>query len=520
MKISNDAIVSILSSYSIKLTPSQLDQLKQRLQGQNRLLELIYSREDMESFALTPKWAISQDEQVKIEQKLGFPAAESNQSCSNLFFDNQVVSPLENVEKALAVIEANPEANVFIRVFKDQALKEAQELERKGSTDLPLYGTVAAVKDLIAIEGHRMTGGSVVLNQFPSPSEALVVKRLRKAGSIIIGAANLHELAFGTTNINPHFGTVVNPVKKSYLAGGSSGGSAAAVKFGMASFALGTDTGGSVRIPAACCGIVGFKPSFNLIPLHGVLPLGYTLDHVGVLALSVKQAAMVAEIMVDQPNIFSSHLQLDSLRGLKIGVPQNFFAEGIHEEIKSKYYDTLHFLEKRGAKIISMRLPLHGFSPAVYLCTSGPEALGAHFHRVTEQGSKLGNDVYIRLLAALFIPAYARVRAQRIRYQMYQELQNVFNTIDVLATPTLPIPVPEINTSTVQIDGKQMDVLAALLRNTSPFNLTGVPAITIPACMDKNGLPIGLQLACPYGEDRTLLKISSTVEHELLMGQV
>jgi len=516
MKIDKHTIVSILSSYNIKLTQLQLDQLEHRIEGQQRLLELINAREDMESFALAPKWALLQD---KIEQRLRFTGTQSNRSISKLFFDNQRAFPLENVGKALDVIESNPEANVFIKVFKERALKEAEKLEHQGSSDLPLYGTTAAVKDLIAIEGHRMTGGSVVLNQFPSVSEALVVRRLRKAGTVIIGAANLHELAFGTTNINSHFGTVVNPVNKSFLAGGSSGGSAAAVKFGMASFALGTDTGGSVRIPAACCGIVGFKPSFNLIPLHGVLPLGYTLDHIGVLTLSVKQAALVSEIMVGQPGLFSNNLQVDSLKGLKIGAPRNFFVDGINEEVKNKYYDTLHFLEKIGAKIISVSLPLHSFSLGVYLCTSGPEALGVHFHRVVEQGSKLGNDVYIRLLAALFIPAYARVRAQRIRYQMYQELQKVFNNIDVLATPTLPITVPEKDTKTQLIDGQQMDVVAALLRNTSSFNLTGVPAITIPVGPDKNGLPISLQLACPYGEDHTLLKISSTVEQELQMGQ-
>jgi len=511
MKINHDSIVSILSSYNIKLNDSQLDQLEKRLEGQQILLESIDSREDLESFALKPKWTVLQD---KSRQRFRFTASKSNHT--DFFFSNKEVSPLKGVEKALSVIESNPEANVFIKVFKEKALKEAKELDKQNWHDLPLAGTTVAVKDLIAIAGHRMTGGSLVLDQFPCVSEALVVKRLREAGAIVIGATNLHELAFGTTNINPHFGTVVNPANKKYLAGGSSGGSAASVKFGMASFALGTDTGGSVRIPAACCGIVGYKPSFNLIPLEGVFPLGYTLDHIGVLSLSVKRAALVTEIMLGKPSLFSSNLRVDSLKGLRIGVPENFFVEGIHEEIKNKYYNVLNKLEEKGADLISVRIPIHSFSPSVYLCTSGPEALGVHFRRVVEHGSKLGNDVYIRLLAALFIPAYARVRAQRIRHKMYQEIKNVFTDIDVLATPTLPVPVPEIDTNTQIIDNKQMDITVALLRNTSPFNLTGVPAITIPVGEDINTMPVGLQLTCPYGKDHILLRISNTIQDEIL----
>jgi aspartyl-tRNA(Asn)/glutamyl-tRNA(Gln) amidotransferase subunit A len=518
MNDNRDIINSILLSFDITLDDQKLEELENRLEGQRILLETLSSREDIERFALTAKWSACQDN----KNLNAIPSKLNNISMSNTitsinssFSAHQAPAPMESVERSLTAIKSKQWANVFIEVFEEQAKREAQALEHHGDSNLPLSGTTVAVKDLIAIKGRRMTCGSITRNQPLAYSEALAVERLRRAGSIVIGAANLHELAFGTTSINPHFGAVANPVQKRYLAGGSSGGSAAAVRFGMSSFALGTDTGGSVRIPAACCGVVGFKPSFNLVPTNGVYPLGYTLDHIGTLTSTVRQAAVVTEIMLDRPSLFSSQLQEGTLDGLRIGVPNHFFLEEIDNDVKEVYFNALQTLEKKGANLVQVDLPLHSLAPAVYLCTSGTEAAGIHFQRLMREGSKLGDDVFIRLLGALFIPAFARVLAQRVRHLMYEELESIFTTIDILATPTLAISVPEQDEKTRELGGRSIDVGSILLRNTSPFNLTGVPSVSIPAGSDRNGMPVGLQLVCSYLQDLILLKYSHIIENSL-----
>ncbi len=509
MRYSADNILSFLSNYGISLSDSQLAKLQEQLEVQGRLIEPLNREDEVGNFALQPKWAT-------LNKSLTNQDLPSNAGSTWTDFSNQdkKTSPPKATQKSLATIHSYPSTNVFIQVFEDRASKEAEELKGSDRSELPLWGTTAAIKDLIAISGHPMTAGSVVFDKSPYGFEAPAVSRLRKAGAVVIGATNLHELAFGTTSENPHYGTVANPINQSYLAGGSSGGSAAAVGFGMSSFALGTDTGGSVRIPAACCGIVGYKPSFGLLPLKGIFPLGYTLDHVGPLAGSVKQVALVAEIMADQPGLFTSDLE-GSIDNLKVGVPANFFLEGINKKVKAAYHKALDKLNAEGADLIPVKLPSHKLAPSVYLCTSGPEAVGVHFHRLIKQGSKLGEDVYNRLLAGLFIPAYLRVKAQRVRHKMFSELSQVFKKIDVLATPTLQITVPQRGQETAKIDGHALNVGRALLRNTSPFNLTGVPAITIPFDKDQNGMPFSLQLTAHYGKDRHLLKASHTIEQLL-----
>lgn len=512
MKLSLNTIDSVLSSYGLSLSEEELNQLKRRVETQNRLNKMLISSENnVESFALKPRWTTPKS---LVNEEADLPISNCVGKFENPWKCGQILSPKQAVEKSLQIVNHHPKTNVFIKVFRKRAWREAKRLEKKDKSDLPLWGTTVAIKDLIAISGHRMTAGSQVFDESPFNFEAPVVKRLRRAGAVIIGAANLHELAFGTTSINPHFGTVVNPIDKDFLAGGSSGGSAAAVGFGMASFALGTDTGGSIRIPAACCGIVGFKPSFGLLSLDGVFPLGYTLDHVGPLANSVRQAALIAEAMAGQPRLFGSS-QSEAIDNLKIGVPANFFLEGIQEEVRSAYQKALDQLQASGADLIRVKLPYHRLAPVVYLCTSGPEALGVHFKRVIKRGSRMGQDVYIRLLAALFIPAYVRVRAQQVRNKMYLELQDIFQQVDVLATPTLPITVPQVGAKTLELNGHSVEVGLILLRNTSPFNLTGVPAVTLPFDKDKNGMPFSLQLVGPYGEDGSLLQAAYTIEQVL-----
>jgi len=524
-------ILSTFSLHNIKVTDLQLEKIRTTIKNHHRLLELLFNEEtdkSIDKFALTPKWTIERFleniypwTEGKIQRSVKSILKESPDVQSySLYFQSshsvKQLSPIQSVKKSLESIDKYGDSSIFIRVFKERALKDADELERRKASDLPLYGTTAAIKDIIAVSGHKMTAGSKVLNIEPTEDDAPVLKNLRKAGAVIMGVTNLHEIAFGTTNINPHFGTVRNPVNTEYISGGSSGGSAAAVKLGMVDFALGTDTGGSVRIPASCCGIVGFKPSFGLLSLEGVFPLGYTLDHVGVLSNNVWEAAIVTEAMLRVHGYFSLNLMKnrnkESLKGLKIGVTEDFFLEDIHEEVEHGFYSALGKLEREGARVIRVSLPHHKYAPACYLCSSGPEALGLHYTRLINKSHLLGEDVLIRLIAALFIPAFARVKAQRIRELMFIELQEAFKRVDIIATPTLAVTVPKINEKIVSINGRYYDVISILLRNTSPFNLTGVPAITIPCGKDRSGMPIGLQLICGYGEDIKLLRLTSAIE--------
>lgn len=368
-------------------------------------------------------------------------------------------SPSEAVETALARIQAHPDANVFTAVFAEQAREEAKALEgqvgqgaasRVGRDELPLWGTAVSIKDLMRIKGYRMTGGTKAITFPVAAEDAVIVQRLRRAGAVIIGATNLHELAFGTTGVNPHFGTPANPAAPGHLPGGSSSGSAASVGFGMATFSIGTDTGGSIRIPAACCGIVGFKPSFGLLPTEGVFPLGFSLDHVGPLTRTVTEAAVLMDVLAGQPGRYTSGIEQVMLKGLRIGVPRNYFTLA-QPEVRKAYEDTLDAARVAGAELVSVSLPLLEMAPAAYLCTSGVEAVAIHYHTLVRNGDKLGRDVRIRLSANVFIPAYARIRAQQLRTLLFQQLSEVFRTVDVLAVPTLPIVPPPVGQNTVQL---------------------------------------------------------------------
>lgn len=438
-------------------------------------------------------------------------------------------TPLEAVEAALAQIEAHAEANVFIAVFADRARDEAKELMRRagrgagagtagafGPAEVPLWGTTVSIKDLMHIRGYAMTGGTRALAWPVADRDAPIVERLRRAGAVVIGAVNLHELAFGTTGENPHFGTVANPAAPGRLSGGSSSGSAASVGFGMATFSIGTDTGGSIRIPAACCGVVGFKPSFGLLPNDGVFPLGFSLDHVGPLTKTVTEAAVLMDVLADRPGGFTAGLDAP-LKGLRIGVPRNYFTLA-QAAVREAYEQALERAQAAGARLVPVSLPYIERAPAAYLGTSGVEAIGIHYHTLVRHGHRLGADVRVRLASNLFTPAYVRIKAQQLRTLMFRELEEIFRSVDVLATPTLPIAPPPVGTRTVQVQDVSMATTFAFLRYTSPFNLTGLPAISLPNGRDQDGAPVGLQLVGPYGADARVLQAARALEREGLGG--
>jgi aspartyl-tRNA(Asn)/glutamyl-tRNA(Gln) amidotransferase subunit A len=515
VRITRDTIIGVIRAFNLSLTEEELEELNARLILDEPLINILEFFDDVSTVpALKPSWGLPNGSML-----VPTPHSLTNKGSAIPGFRQSKprLSPREAVERSLEAIESNPDAHVFIRVFDERALSEARELEKLGKrvrSNLPLWGMTVAVKDLISIAGHRMTGGSRALRREVADKDACVVERLRHAGAVVIGAANLHELGFGSTSENPHFGWVANPLDRSRIAGGSSGGSAAAVGFGMATIGIGTDTGGSVRNPAACCGIVGLKPSFNLVPLDGVLPLSYTLDHIGPLTMSVAEAALVLEVLTNRPGAYTSNLE-GSLRELKIGVPKGYFVHETDPSVRRAYKAVLEMAKAFGAELIPVVLPHHSIAPAVYLGTTYPEAVAIHYRTVLERGSVLGRDVYIRLLEGFFIPAFARIKAQQRRELMFREIHKAFQSVDVLATPTFPIMVPVAGTSTVKIGEETRETRSALMRNTCPFNMTGVPALTLPFT-DNAGIPVSLQLIGPYGMDDVVLKVGRTLERELL----
>lgn len=537
-----DQIVAGLKLHGLSLPEPELEALRAQLAVNAQLVRALTEKPELihpETFpALRPAWALAgapaapRDGDAAAAGGTAAPAAGTGsagpvlaEQRPGVALPRRHATPVEAVEAALAQIEAHPGSAVFIKVFADEAREEARTLERRAGAsagrspgsrpeDLPLWGTTVSIKDLMRIKGYAMTGGTRALTWPAADKDAVIVERLRRAGAVVIGAVNLHELAFGTTGANPHFGVTANPAAPGRFPGGSSSGSAACVGFGMATFSIGTDTGGSIRIPAACCSVVGFKPSFGLLPTEGVFPLGYSLDHVGPLTRTVAEAALLMDVLSDRPGAYTAGLEVP-LKGLRIGVPRNYFTLA-QPAVLAAYEAALQRAQAAGAQLVPMSLPALDLVPAVYLCTSGVEAIAIHYHTLVQHGDKLGQDVRLRLAANLFLPAYARVKAQQLRTVMFQELADAFQRVDVIATPTLPITPPPVGTATVRVQDVEMATTAAFLRNTSPFNLTGLPAISLPIGTDSEGAPIGLQLVGPYNEDARVLQAARAFEREVL----
>ena len=527
-------IVAVLQAHGVTLPDQELEAVQRQVAANAQMIRALTDTAELvrpETLpALHPVWAPREATVAGAagasRTHAGPHAAAAGLRLTAPEFPRRYDSPSEAVEAALAQIEAHPGTHVFTAVFAEEARAEAKALEQRvgrgagnqtGRDQLPLWGTTVSIKDLMRIKGYAMTGGTKALTWPAAGDDAPVVQRLRRAGAVVIGATNLHELALGTLGANPHFGVTANPAAPGRYPGGSSSGSAASVGFGMATFSIGTDTGGSIRIPAACCGVVGFKPSYGLLPTEGVFPLGYSLDHVGPLAKTVTEAAVLMDVLAERPGAFTAELERP-LKGLRIGVPRNYFTAA-HPGVLAAYEAALQQAQARGAKLVPIELPMLEWAPAVYLGTSGVEAIAIHYHTLVRHRDKLGPDLRIRLTANLFLPAYVRVKAQQLRTLMFSELAEAFRSVDIIAAPTLPITPPPVGTTTIELQGEPMATNWAFLRHTCPFNLTGLPAISIPGGTDADGAPVGLQLVGPYGQDAQVLQAARAMEREVLAGQ-
>ncbi len=422
----------------------------------------------------------------------------------------------ELVEQSLAAIAANDSrTNAFILVDAEYARAQARAMddERKRGIDRgPLHGMPISLKDLIDVAGQPTTAGSKVRAGHVASHDAPIVTRLRDAGAVIIGKTNLHEFALGPTSDESAFGPVRNPYDESRIAGGSSGGSAAAVALGMGRASIGSDTGGSIRIPAAACGIVGLKPSFGEVPTQGVVPLSGTLDHVGPLTRTVSDAASIWAVLAGRAVPQLERRDHSTLRFAALG---DYFTALLSDEVRAAFDRAIERLRGAGVSVASRDIEHTASIVPTYGDISLPEA--AHWHGATLacQANDYQPIVRSRLQYGREIPAvnYLGALEMRERYRMLVDL--ALADCDALVLPTLPIVAPPVGAADVIFPGSNepFAVRPALLRLTQLFNISGHPAISLPIA--SPGLPVGLQLVGHRDRTKALLDVAASVERLL-----
>ena len=428
------------------------------------------------------------------------------------------ISPLELARDCLARIEKlNPKLNAFITVMADSALAEARNAEQevlRGNYRGPLHGIPIGLKDIIDTAGVRTTAASAQYKDRVPSKDAEVVRRLRSAGAIILGKQNLHEFAYGGSAMISHFGEMHNPWNVTHITGGSSGGSAASLAAGFGYAAIGTDTAGSIRLPAAYCGVVGLKPTYGHVSAHGVVPLSTSYDHVGPIANSVYDAALLLQTLADDdapananPPVREYLLDLNQIpHPLRIGVPRDFFFDGLADEIAAAMEHSLDVFRDLGAEIRDVKSEV-----TTDRTLSSAEAWAFHEPMVSKSPELYHPETLRRIKSGEGISA-AMVRRAREELELSrQQIQDIFKEIDVLLTPTVPIPPPAIADLRQHPENLRPQELI-MLRNTRPFNVWGIPTISIPCGFTSAGLPIGLQLAGPAWREDRVLQVAQAYE--------
>lgn len=415
--------------------------------------------------------------------------------------------------------ELQPSLNAFIRVMADDARRDAEAADRElaaGRDRGPLQGVPIAVKDIIDIAGVPTTAASRLREGHIARIDAPVIARLREAGAVFIGKTNLDEFAFGTTSENSAFGGVRHPLMPSRSPGGSSGGSGVAVAAGMALAALGTDTGGSIRIPAAACGIVGLKPSLAEIPTAGVVPLSKTFDHLGPFTLTVNDARLMHRVLKRtslEDSIETSGADLPrSAVNLRLGLPRGYLYDLLDDDVRTRFTETLTALRAAGMTVIDVSVPHAEMTPAVYMHIHSSEGAAYHSHTLDSMPDRYTPVVRRRLELGRYVLAQDYLRAMDGRDLLRSEVDAALASCHALILPTLPIPAPLIGAETMTIAGRLEPVRALMLRLTQLFNVTGHPAISIPCGVTPAGLPVGIQLVGHTDETNRLLAVASAVE--------
>jgi aspartyl-tRNA(Asn)/glutamyl-tRNA(Gln) amidotransferase subunit A len=435
------------------------------------------------------------------------------------------VSAVELATEALARIDrGNARLNAFITVTAEQAMHQARQADSElaaGHDRGPLHGIPVAVKDLFATRGVRTTAGSKVYENWIPATDAAVVEKLRSAGAVMLGKLNMHELAYGITSANPHFGAVRNPWNAEHIPGGSSGGSGAAVAARMVYAAMGSDTGGSIRIPASFCGTAGLKPTYGRVSRYGALPLGYSLDHMGPLTRTVRDAALVLNSIAgyDRRDGTSSRRPVVDfvpedgcgIRGVRIGVPRNFFFERLDADVESSVRAAIASAESLGAVVKPVTVPdmeaLNVVARIVLLAEAS-----AVMEPFRERRGEFGPDVLALLDQGRLLPATDYVNAQRLRRGMRREFDRLWSEVDCLFTPATPNTAPRIGDTTVRLGGRDEDVRLAATRLVRGINALGLPALSLPCGLGGSRLPIGLQIVGPAFEETLILRVGAALE--------
>ncbi|HTY64061.1 MAG TPA: amidase [Acidobacteriota bacterium] len=431
------------------------------------------------------------------------------------------LSPVELTRFLLnRISRLQPAINAYITVTADLAMTQARRAEQeiaKGRYRGALHGIPISLKDLFCTRGTRTTAGSQILKRFVPKENAAIVNRLLECGCILLGKTNLHEFAFGATNINPHYGPVHNPWDTRRISGGSSGGSAASVVTAQALASFGTDTGGSIRIPSAACGCVGLKPTYGRVPMSGVIPLAESLDHAGPLSRCVMDAALLLDAIAE-PRLWNSDPVRSSAeirrgaKSLRIGIPRQYFFDRIQPGVRKIVLASIQIFEQLGARVMELKLPGMDETEELAAEITGDEASVYHDKWLKRRPQDYGDDVRLRLLQSGNATAANYICAQKRRLAYTERFTAALEKVDALLSPTLPIAAPRIGQEEIRIGSRVESVRLALLRLTRPGNLTGLPAVSVPCGFLPGGLPVGLQLMGRRFEETTLLRIAHAYE--------
>ena len=422
------------------------------------------------------------------------------------------ISCVELVNECLGQItRLNPSLNAFLTVIEDSARAHGANLDKELAAGIDrglLHGIPIAHKDLVYTKGIRTTSGSKLFADYVPDCDAPVAKKLSAAGAVMIGKTGLHELAYGVTSDNPHFGTIRNPHDPERMPGGSSGGSGVAVATGMALMATGTDTGGSIRIPASFCGVVGLKPTYGLVDRSGIQPLGFSLDHVGPLTATVADARATFAVVTDDLRLRPAPAALNEIR---IGLPENFYFTQVASEVRDAIHRQARLAERLGAIVRPVQMPdmeaLNAAGRVILLV----EASALYEPYLSRRGD-FGADVLALLDQGRLIPATDYVNAQRLRKILLDDFRALFQSIDCLLTPTTPIVAPRIGERQVELDGQMQDTRLAISRFTRGMNVVGFPALSLPCGRSRDGLPIGLQMIARPFEEQLLFLLGEALE--------
>jgi aspartyl-tRNA(Asn)/glutamyl-tRNA(Gln) amidotransferase subunit A len=436
------------------------------------------------------------------------------------------ISPVEVITDVLKRInELDSKINSFIYLSENDVLKQAKEAEKEimsGKWRGPFHGVPYAIKDIFDAKEIPTTAGSKVWKNYIPTDDAFVVKAFKKGGAILVGKLNMYELAFGITSKNEHFGPTANPWDLSTSCGGSSSGSAAALAAGFVPLTIGSDTGGSIRIPSSLTGVVGLKPTYGMISKKGVLPLAWSMDHVGPMALYVEDIAIALTLLSSSnKNLkkgnsnkrnFIGNYQED-LSGIVVGIPTTFFYDDLREDIKNKVMDGIENMESLGAHIEEIEIPgIIEADMAAYTILFSEAAASLEIH-IRNDPKNVGEEVKDNVRIGATIPATRYIQAQRVRTKLCELSRKIFSKIDILVVPSTMVDAHPINLKKIFINNQNsVDVRTAMTRYSRYFNLSGNPVLNIPCGLSDNGLPVGMQFVSGYFEEKKLLEVGNAYQ--------